>query len=83
MRTEGPSTTAMGPKRSIPVETAPGSSGRDVLGSFIFRLSDGQVRSARNMKSAIRDPEIPDHWQDDDAPVPPEQSADTPRGVRE
>ncbi len=55
---------------------------RDVLGSFTFRLSDGQVWSARNMKSAIRDPEIPDQWQDEDAPVPPEQPVDTPRRSR-
>ncbi len=72
----------MGPKGNISVERASQLVVRDVLGSFTFRLSDGQVWSARNMKSAVRDPEIPDQWQDEDAPVPPEKPADAPRRSR-
>ncbi len=76
-RTEGLGTTALGPKRNISVERAPGSKGR--FRQLHLQAERGQVWSARNMKSAIRDPEIPDQWQDEDAPFPPEQPVDTHR----
>ncbi len=70
----------MGPKRNFSMEGP--LAVREVLGSFTFRLSDGQVWSARNMKSANRGPETPDQWQDEGAPVPPEQPVDPRRSQR-